>query len=444
MNAISRGRGHSAWSRARSLAEQTPKHRNRYVDLLRALSIGLVVLGHWLIAAPWVDAGRLRLDHMLAVQPWTQWLTWLFQVMPIFFMVGGYSNGASWAAALRSETRYRTWIAGRLQRLVGPMLPLLGFWAVSASIARLAGVPPGMIRVGSQVALVPLWFLAVYIVVVLLAPWTHAAWRRYGMASFWVPAAVAVVVDLARFGGGMTGPGWSNYLFVWIAVHQLGYAWCDGRIGGLSRSLPWGLAGGAALLAMVTLGPYPLSMVGVPGDQISNTLPPSLAMLVLGILQAGLLLSLERPASRLLAGPTMWTATVLVNGTIMSVYLWHSTTMIASIGLANLAGGVGLAPVPGSGVWWASRPVWLLLQLVLLLLVLPLVGRFERRPVPPAGAEPAAWRSIAGALAVCTGLAILALGGIGAENILGLRWGPLLTVAVGACILGIFSRSGRS
>jgi hypothetical protein len=444
MNAISRDKERSAWSRARSMAERTPSQRNRYVDLLRALSIGLVVLGHWLIAAPWADAGRLRLDHMLAVQPWTQWLTWLFQVMPIFFMVGGYANGASWAAALRAGTPYRTWIAARLHRLVAPMLPLLAVWAVGAVIARLAGVPPGMIRVGSQVALVPLWFLAVYIVVVLLVPLTHAAWRRYGAASFWIPAVAAAAVDLARFGVGMTWLGWSNYLFVWIAVHQLGYFWRDGRIGGAARSLPWAVAGGAGLLAMVTVGPYPLSMVGVPGDEVSNTLPPSLAMLVLGIFQAGLLLSLERPARRLLGGATVWTATVLVNGTIMSVYLWHSTTMIGSIGLAHLAGGVGLGLVPGSGAWWSTRPIWLAMQLALLLLVLPLVARFERRAASPAGSEPAAWRTIAGALLVCTGLALLALGGIGADNVLGLRWGPLLTVAAGACLLGIVSRPGRS
>jgi fucose 4-O-acetylase-like acetyltransferase len=81
----------SAWSRALALAEQTPASRNRHVDFLRALSIAAVILGHWIIAAPWIRDGELQLDHMLAAQPWTQWLTLLFQVMPVFFLVGGYS-----------------------------------------------------------------------------------------------------------------------------------------------------------------------------------------------------------------------------------------------------------------------------------------------------------------------------------------------------------------
>ncbi|MGD8241899.1 MAG: hypothetical protein PVF59_03670, partial [Desulfobacterales bacterium] len=70
------------WSRARHLADQTPSARNRYVDLLRALSIMAVVLGHWIMAAPFYDQGQPRMWHLLAVVSWSQWLTWLFQVMP--------------------------------------------------------------------------------------------------------------------------------------------------------------------------------------------------------------------------------------------------------------------------------------------------------------------------------------------------------------------------
>ena len=106
-----RRRRKGAWSRALEFADATPEARNRYVDLLRALSIGAVVFGHWLIAAPWMDGGRLHFDHMLAIQPWTQWLSWLFQVMPVFFMVGGYSNAASWDAAVREGKSYGEWTA---------------------------------------------------------------------------------------------------------------------------------------------------------------------------------------------------------------------------------------------------------------------------------------------------------------------------------------------
>ena len=91
-----------AWSRARDLARRTPPQRNRYVDFLRAASITIVVLGHWLMAAPSTERGELTLSDMLHIAPWSQWLTWLLQVMPLFFVVGGYANAASWVSALRT------------------------------------------------------------------------------------------------------------------------------------------------------------------------------------------------------------------------------------------------------------------------------------------------------------------------------------------------------
>ena len=38
--------------RARDVATATPGSRNRYVDLIRVVSIGVVVLGHWTMAVP--------------------------------------------------------------------------------------------------------------------------------------------------------------------------------------------------------------------------------------------------------------------------------------------------------------------------------------------------------------------------------------------------------
>ena len=142
MSGDSSSRKVSVWSRARDMAERTPETRNRYVDFLRAASITIVVLGHWLIAAPFVEDGRLRLDDMLHIAPWSQWLTWVCQVMPLFFIVGGYSNGVSWDSACKAGRSYSLWLAPRLKRLVGPVAPLVIVWSVLAMIAHRFGVHP--------------------------------------------------------------------------------------------------------------------------------------------------------------------------------------------------------------------------------------------------------------------------------------------------------------
>jgi peptidoglycan/LPS O-acetylase OafA/YrhL len=424
----------TAWARARELAERTPGARNRYVDFLRAASILVVVIGHWLMAAPAMGAGAFSLGDMLHVAPWTQWLTWAFQVMPLFFVVGGYANAASWDATRRSGTGYASWIASRLQRLVLPVVPLLLLWAALAALAHRLGASAEMIRVGSQVAFMPTWFLAVYVMVVVVAPGTYWAWRRFGMASFWFLALGAVLVDAVAFSTDRPGLRWANYGFVWLAVHHLGYLWRDGKMRQPARALPWAAGGLGVLLVLVHGASYPVSMISVPGEAVSNSRPPTLALLALGAFHAGLVLALEAPARRALAGIRLWTATVLVNGSIMTLYLWHATVMVLAVGVAYWLGGVGLRAVPGSAGWWATRPVWLAVLFAALAAFVATFGRFER----PArtGARLPAWRSVAGAAAVCGGLAVLALQGIGSPGALGIRAGIVLLVLAGAASVG--------
>ncbi|MEV1146482.1 acyltransferase family protein, partial [Micromonospora sp. NPDC049799] len=85
--------------RLRALAEATPAGRERIVDLLRALAIVMVVLGHWAVATIGYDAaGRPTARSALPDLPWAYPLTWVAQVMPVFFLVGGFANAASLAA----------------------------------------------------------------------------------------------------------------------------------------------------------------------------------------------------------------------------------------------------------------------------------------------------------------------------------------------------------
>ena len=401
------------WGQARQMAIQTPVSRNRYVDFLRALSILSVVFGHWLMAAPYYAAGEPRMDHLLAVVPWSQWLTWMFQVMPIFFFVGGFSNMTSWEGAKRKGQKYEVWLAGRLQRLLGPVLPLLAFWVVLALAGRLFHVSTGFIQTGSRIALVPIWFLAVYIMVVLFVPLTHAAWERFKMGSIILPVLCAAVIDYLFFAAHMRLLGWLNYPFVWLSVHQLGYAWFKGYFTSPVKNAAMAVLGIGSLLALVFWGPYPLSLVGVPTDEISNTLPPKLPLLALGFAQIGLAMTLEKPARKWLNRRGPWTATVMINGMIMTVFLWHSTAMMLVIGLGFLIQPEMYAVVPGSGLWWGLRPIWVGLFAAATLPFLAGFAKFEREAMPERKSPVPVWRLFAGCAVTCAGLGFLALKGVG-------------------------------
>ncbi len=425
----------NAWTQARSLAARTPESRNRYVDFLRAVSICAVVFGHWLMAAPYVDDGGINITSMLEHQQWTRWLTWAFQVMPVFFLVGGYSNAISWQSARRKGRSYSEWLQVRLQRLAGPVLPLLMMWIILAAGAQWLGLRPEMVKVASQMALIPIWFLAVYVMVVVLVPITFSAWQKYRFKSFVLLVLAAAVNDYLFFAADLKSLGWLNYAVVWLAVPQLGYAWRDGFMAGARPGLAWVIGGGALLIGLIALGPYPVSMVSVPGQEISNSLPPKLSMLTLGIVQCGLLLSIESPMRRWLDRITPWTAVVLVNSMIMTVFLWHLTASTLAIGGAMLFNDVGLRVMPGSGAWWAIRPVWILVYLLALLPFALGFGRFERSA--PATLIHSSWRLVAGAILVCAGLASLALNGVVGGRWLGLQTGALLLPFAGAVLAGI-------
>jgi len=272
-------------------------------------------------------------------------------------------------------------------------------------------------------------------------PVTYAAWRRFGMWSFWVLVIAAVIDDALFFAADLHVVGWANYAFIWLSVHQLGYAWHDGRIAGAKTALPWTVLGAVALAWMVSVGPYPVSLVSVPGEAVSNSLTPKLPMLAIGLVQVGLLLSLEAPVRRWLAGPTAWTATVLVNGMIMTIFLWHLTASTLVVAGTLSAGGFGLALEPGSGVWWMVRPVWMLVYVVALVPFALVFGRFERGG---SGAVAPTWRLVSGALLVCGGLAFLALDGVGGDGFLGLRLGALALPMAGAVLAGVVQVGRRN
>ena len=425
------------WSQAIELAEKTPEERNRYVDFLRAVSILMVVTGHWLVATVWYHDGNFVAGDLLELRPRTQWMTWIFQVMPIFFIVGGYANAVSLESASRRGVGYAGWLATRLHRLVTPLLALLIGWGLLALTLYFLGVSGDITRLASRGALIPTWFLAIYIAIVMLAPLTYKAWQKWGFVSLFAFAGIGALVDYAFFAAGMEWLGWSNYFWVWLSVHHLGYAWRDGRLGSPARLLVYSALGFAVLWLLIFKGPYPFAMVGSPDEGLSNTLPPKITLFALGVLQFGLLLAIEAPMRRFLSGVRVWAATVLINSMIMTLYLWHITVLIVIVSLAYLAGGVGMGIEPGTLDWWLARPLWIgvlyavLLPLTLLLSPLERLGRRADAPVPGTG------RQVGGALMICLGVAYLALFGFGKAPLPFLDTIAFFTVVAGSWLSGL-------
>ncbi|WP_140158046.1 acyltransferase family protein [Micromonospora sp. NBS 11-29] len=415
--------------RLRQLAARTPPGRERYADLLRALAITMVVLGHWGVTAIGYDHGRPAGHSALADLPWAWPVTWVAQVMPVFFLVGGYANAASLVSRRRRGGSATGWLVDRSARLVRPTSTLLLVLTAAAAVATVLGADPARVRTVVWFATIPLWFLVAYFVVVALTPPMYALHRRFGLAVPVVLVGLVALGDLGRVLGPVDLAD-GNYLFGWLAVHQLGFAWYDSNppartdtdarvnpnagadmpagtggypdtsavtggteVRGLRRRrLPLTRRAGAILLAvglvalvlLTTVGPYPVAMLNVPGERLDNAAPPSLALLAAATAQLGVILLLRRPAERWLRRPGPWRAVVAVNAVVLTVFLWHLTAAVLLVGLLDA---LGVLPTPrvGSAAWWAWRIPWLLALAVVLSALVAVFGPVEVRTRRPPG-----------------------------------------------------------
>ncbi len=394
---------------ARELASATPATRNRYVDLLRVASIGVVVLGHWIMAVLGYSNGKFTGKNLLEIDPGLQILTWIFQVMPVFFIVGGFSNEASWSSARGRGESYAEWLRARSARLLRPAVWFVAFWALIPTVGVATGLlPSGVARVGGQEVALPMWFLGVYLLAVPAVPPLLALHRRFGARILIPLVAGALAVDALRFGLDITAAGVANFAFIWLAIIELGFLWRDGVL--RSRSwLPWAMAGGGllALAALVLLFDYPVSMIGLTHGVRSNTLPPSVALLALGVWQCGAMLLLEDAANRWLSRARPWLSVVVANSMVMTFYLWNMSAVVLAAVLL-FPTGVAPQPEPLSTAWWWLRPAWIAVCAICLAPFL-FGFRFAERPAnAPAGRADATETALAlaGTAAAAAGFSI--------------------------------------
>lgn len=385
----------------------TPATRDRYVDFLRAASILVVVVGHWTIAVIAWDGGIIRSTSAIGLGSGLWLATWIFQVMPVFFFVGGYANLVAYESARRHGLSAGTFVRSRVRRLLLPSLVLVGVWAVAQVVLHLTGTgtPTGP-RIGDLVLLRgirppgqtipfgPLWFLGVYLAVVCLSPVTVALHRRFRWRVPAVMAVGAVAADLAGFVGGHSGLRYLNVIFVLLLPHQLGHFYGDGSalrwsrralgamvavgLGGLlAATNPWlfRLAGDDRFRWFPGIGHYPRSLLGTDVERISNAYPPTLCYLLVGLWLIGFVLLARPRLARWLEGPRPWKATIAVNGSIMTLFLWHMTAYLLAI-LVLWPLGFGQETTP-SARWWAERPLWIAVPGVFLAGMVALFSRFE-------------------------------------------------------------------
>ncbi|MBW9093934.1 acyltransferase [Microbacterium jejuense] len=377
-----------------------PRGRDRAVDLVRAACILGVVVLHAMMVGVAVPDGAPSFVNASDGTWWIVPLSWVFQVMPLFFVIGGFSAATAYRRSRERGSDAVDFVSGRVHRLLRPAIVTIGVVGVLLAVLA-AAVPDDLVTLAGFRFAQPLWFLGVFLVCQALVPALLRCHDRAPLTTIGMLAAAAAGVDALRIVSGVEALGFLNLAFVWLALQQLGFFLADGRIDALSRRTRVI----AVIAAVAGLAVSFVSGIHSP-DLVANINPPTTALLLVGIAHTALFTLLREPIARFAQRPTMQRFTDFVTPRAMTIYLWHMPVLLSLAGLTALwalTTGLPLPAIDGAA-WWLTRPAWLVLALAATAAVALIAARVE------AEAAPAATRSARRvSLAVVMGMSAVAL-----------------------------------
>ncbi len=426
--------------------------RDRVIDLARAVAIIAVALGHWLAAVTWYRNGEFGGKLLLELDSTVRPLSWVFQVVPLFFAVGGWSSAASWRSARAKGSDRHVWLAKRMDRVLRPLMVLVATLSALTVVSHITGIATGPVGILAKESLIPMWFLVPFAAFSIGGPWLVEAVedlliKRWLLVAGILSVLTILAVDLLRFFA-WTPTGWANDVLVWLLCHQIGVAWHLGVFDRLGRRM-LGAAASTSLavaIGMTVFGTWPGSLINVPG-QGDGVSAPTVVFVLLGLAH---ILGIEALRPQLKAAAhhrVLWPAIALVNLRAFTIHLWHFPALL--VGTAVLLP-LGIMPdaTPSSTEWWLLRPVWVAALCIILFGFVSLAARFEAPGAPMRAVLPTNLPLLlatpAAAVAVWFGIRGLDKHGVASPaGFLGLDWATMLPLVLGAVVLASVSRGVR-
>lgn len=424
----------------REAADDAALGRDRAVDVARIAALLVVMFGHCGLLLATIDAGGVRIGNILGALPALAPVTWVVQVMPLFFLAGGAAGAYAW----RAGTPWGAWLFTRAQRLYRPVFWYLGAWALGLLAVRLTLGADSAVDLGREsVAL--LWFLGVYLVALAFVPALTRLRSARSLAAVVVGlVAAAAAGDAIRIAAGTPWAGAANLLVVWLIPVVIGVGYAR-RLITARAALGAAAVALAAAVGLALTRTYEVSLVVTGAERMSNVSPPTLLLALHCVWMSAAFVAAAGAIRRWAQRPRVWRAVALGNSGAMTLYLWHIPA-IAVAAFALHAAGLDAYDVHAAG-FWGLLALRELVFAVVMLTAFRLLSPLEHRllpwwdmPVPATGLRATA----AGALVCVAGVALVLLAKNGLGDAEGARWlATFLAGAAGARVCaGRIRRSG--
>ncbi len=375
---------------------RTRVDRDRVIDVIRIVSLLDVVIGHTVMATSMIRDHVLIWDNLLNASTELQPLTWVFQIMPLFFFAGAAACVLSW----RPGASWGSWLMKRCTRLYRPVFYYLAFWAV-VLVALRAVLPPHVFDPVAGVSIQLLWFLGAYVLVLAATPLlyriTSTGRLVAGVAGVYAGVALVDFVRLHTSVG--SALGYLN-MAAWVIPGMFGVAYRRNLLSPRA-ALRIGLAMLGADVMLCWAGPYDVSLVGVGEQHLANMSPPSLLMAGHAIMLCAFVIWVAPAIARWAQLPRVWWLTVIGNTGAMTFYLWHIPVLL---GVHLVFDSVGWFRFPGQPHLLALSIIQLVLMAGLVSAMFATLRPLENSPLPgwdgAATLDPGA-RSVAVGMLLC-------------------------------------------
>jgi surface polysaccharide O-acyltransferase-like enzyme len=360
---------------AGSLAESTKPDRDRAVDVARLAALVIVMFGHCALLLATIDSSGLWIGNLLGEVPALTPITWLVQVMPLFFLAGGAAGAYGW----REGTQWGTWLVARAQRLCRPVFWYLAFWALGLAVASMILGADSAVGLGKEcVAL--LWFLGVYLVTLAFVPALTRmnTWRTVAVIVAGL-LVLAALVDSVRIATGELLSGLPNFLIVWLIPVVIGVAYAR-RLIGVRAALSVAVCAFVVQVLLAVFGPYEVSLVVTGTEHMSNVTPPTTLLALHCLWMSCAFVAAAGPIQRWAQRPRVWQVVAVGNGGAMTLYLWHIPA-IAVATFALHAVGVDAYDVEAPG-FWGRLALRAVVFAVVMAATFFALSPLEHRPIP--------------------------------------------------------------
>lgn len=360
---------------ARELVDSTRPDRDRAVDVARLGALVVVMFGHCALLLATIDSAGVRIGNLLGAIPALEPVTWLAQIMPLFFFAGGAAGAYGW----RAGTHWGTWLFTRAQRLCRPVFWYLAAWLAALAIAGVTLGSESASGLGREcVAL--LWFLGVYLVVLAFVPALTRLRTGRGVAAVVTSLlACAAVVDGIRFAVGTAESGAANFLIVWLIPVTIGVGYAR-RLIGVRASLVAAATAFTAQVLLAVQGTYDVSLVVTGAERMSNVSPPTLLLALHCTWMSCVFVAAAGAVRRWAARPRVWGIVALGNRGAMTLYLWHIPAIaVAAFGLHALGFDAYDVHAPG---FWSLLALRAVVFAVVMAVAFRLLTPLEHRNLP--------------------------------------------------------------